>query len=69
MPKIALPILITHGTVDQLSSTKGNEMLYERINSKDKTLKLYDGFYHKIFNEPKGEQVFKDMETWLIAHI
>jgi len=69
MPKIALPILIMHGTVDRLSDPKGSELLYERVSSKDKTLKLYDGFYHEIFNEPKREQVFKDVETWLVAHI
>jgi alpha-beta hydrolase superfamily lysophospholipase len=44
-------------------------MLYKRVSSEDKILKLYDGFYHEIFNEPKREQVFKDMETWLVAHI
>jgi len=69
MPRIVLPILIMHGTVDRLSDPKGSEMLYERDSSRDKTLKLYDGFYHEIFNEPKREQVFKDMEIWLAAHI
>jgi len=37
-------------------------------NLQDKTLKLYNGFYHEIFNEPKREQIFKDMETWLVTH-
>ncbi|GAI84416.1 unnamed protein product, partial [marine sediment metagenome] len=35
----------------------------------DKTLKLYDGFYHEIFNEPGREQVFRDMEAWLDARM
>jgi acylglycerol lipase len=65
MPKIDLPILIMHGTADRLSNWKGSEMLYERVSSRDKTLKLYEGFYHEIFNEPGREQVFADMETWL----
>ena len=69
MPKIVLPILIMHGTADRLANPKGSEVLYERISSRDKTLKLYDGFYHEIFNEPEREQVFKDMETWLVTHI
>jgi acylglycerol lipase len=69
MPKIVLPILIMHGTADRLASPKGSEVLYERVSSRDKTLKLYDGFYHEIFNEPEREQVFKDMETWLVAHV
>jgi len=69
MPEINLPILIMHGTADQLSNPEGSQMLYERVGSKDKTLKLYDGFYHEIFNEPEREQVFADMETWLAAHV
>jgi len=69
MPKIVLPILIMHGTADRLSNPKGSEVLYERVSSRDKTLKLYDGFYHEIFNEPKRKQVFKNMEMWLVAHI
>ena len=69
MPQINLPILIMHGTADQLSDPEGSRMLYERVGSKDKTLKLYEGFYHEIFNEPEREQVFADMEAWLAAHV
>jgi alpha-beta hydrolase superfamily lysophospholipase len=35
------------------------------ISSADKTLKIYDGLYHEIFNEPERDQVFGDMQTWL----
>ena len=69
MPEINLPILIMHGTADQLSNPEGSQMLYELAGSKDKTLKLYEGFYHEIFNEPGREQVFADMETWLAARV
>ena len=69
MPEINLPILIMHGTADQLSDPEGSRLLYERIGSTDKTLKLYEGFYHEIFNEPEREQVFADMEAWLAAHV
>ncbi len=69
MPKICLPILIMHGTADRLSDPIGSETLYQRVSSPQKTLKLYDGFYHEIFNEPGHEQVFTDMEAWLTARI
>jgi len=69
MPDIKLPILIMHGTVDRLSDPEGSRMLYERVSSTDKTLKLYEGFYHEIMNEPGREQVFEDMETWLSKHL
>ena len=67
MSKIYLPILIMHGTADRLSDPRGSEILYDRVSSRDKTLKLYDGFYHEIFNEPGREQVFADMEAWLVV--
>ena len=69
MLKIALPILIMHGTADRLVDPAGSKILYEKVGSEDKTLKLYDGFYHEIFNEPGREQVFEDMERWLVTRL
>ena len=69
MPEITLPVLIMHGAADRLSDPGGSKMLYELVSSKDKTLKLYEGFYHEIFNEPRREQVFADMQAWLTARI
>ena len=69
LPKIRLPMLIMHGAADRLSDPKGSKILYERTSSIDKTLKLYDGFYHEIFNEPECERVFADMEAWLLTHV
>jgi len=43
--------------------------LYARVSSRDKTLKLYEGFYHEIFNEPECEQVFADVEAWLATRV
>ncbi len=43
-------------------------MLYESAGSEDKTLKLYDGLYHEVFNEPERDLVLKDVEIWLEAH-
>ena len=64
-----LPILIMHGTSDRLSEPGSSQLLYDQVSSQDKTLKLYQGFYHEIFNEPGQEPVLADMETWLSAHI
>ena len=68
MLRISLPILVMHGTADRLSDPRGSEKLYDRAGSEDKTLKLYDGFCHEIFNEPGREQVFGDMEAWVEGH-
>jgi len=69
MPKIKLPILIMHGAADKLSDPEGSKTLYQKASSKDKTLKLYDGFYHEIFNEPEHKKVMADVEAWLNKHL
>ncbi len=69
MEKISLPILIMHATDDQLSNPDGSTALYDRVSSEDKTLKLYDGLYHEIFNEPEHIQVLADMEAWLSQRV
>ena len=66
---ITLPVLIVQGGVDRLVEPANAQMLYERIGSPDKTLKVYDGLYHEVFNEPERGQVLGDVEAWLQAHI
>ena len=67
--KLSLPILIMHGTADRISDPSSSRMLFDGDGSKDKTLKLYEGFYHEIFNDPDRRQVFSDMEDWLKRHV
>jgi acylglycerol lipase len=69
IPLIELPILVMHGTADRLSNPQDSEMLCKEVASQDKTLKLYEGFYHEIFNEPGHEQVLADIDSWLKAHL
>jgi len=68
MEAIKLPLLIVHGTADRLADPEGSRQLYKRAESKDKTLKLYDGFYHEVMNEPEKERVLGDIVNWLEKH-
>ncbi|MGF1473611.1 MAG: alpha/beta hydrolase [Rubrobacteraceae bacterium] len=63
--EITLPILILHGTDDQVTNPRGSERLFELAGSEDKQLKLYDGLYHEILNEPEQERVLEDIVGWL----
>jgi alpha-beta hydrolase superfamily lysophospholipase len=69
METVSLPLLILHGTADRLTDVEGSRQLYARACSKDKTLKLYEGFYHEILNEPEKEQVMNDVVQWLDARL
>ncbi len=67
--RITLPILLLQGGADKLVDPAGAQMLFETVGSSDKTLKLYEGLYHEIFNEPERDQVLGDMEKWLDSHL
>ncbi|HCW75158.1 MAG TPA: alpha/beta hydrolase [Candidatus Marinimicrobia bacterium] len=67
--KLIIPTLIMHGTADRLADPNGSRILYEKALSSDKTLKLYDGFYHEILNDPEKQRVLDDMLSWMESHL
>ncbi|MEW6188325.1 MAG: lysophospholipase [Thermodesulfobacteriota bacterium] len=67
--QIQLPILIMAGNDPLVTDGIRSRALFERIGSKDKTLKLYDRLRHEIFNEPEYKEVLADMEEWLTGHL
>ncbi len=66
--RITLPVLLVQGSADGLVDPTGAPMLYEKISSPDKTIKIYDGLYHEVLNEPERDQVLSDIEQWLKSH-
>ncbi len=62
---ISLPMLLLHGGADAMASPEGSRFLHQHISSADKTLRIYPGLFHEIFNEPEKEQVFGDIDSWL----
>jgi alpha-beta hydrolase superfamily lysophospholipase len=67
--KITLPIMLVQGSADRLVDPAGSQMLYEAVSSADKTIRIYDGYYHEVFNEPEHSKVLHDVEIWLEAHL
>ena len=65
MEDFELPLLIVHGTADLLVPIAGSEELHRRAQSSDKTLKLYEGLYHEVLNEPERLDVLGDIADWL----
>ncbi|MCE7981631.1 MAG: lysophospholipase [Caldilinea sp. CFX5] len=63
------PLLIVHGAADRLTNPEGSKQLYARAGSTDKTLKLYDGLYHEVLNEPEQEQIMAEIVAWLDKRI
>jgi len=64
---IAQPLLILHGTGDRITAPQGAQQFYQQAGAADKTLKLYDGLYHNLLEEPEKERVIADVLGWLNA--
>jgi alpha-beta hydrolase superfamily lysophospholipase len=65
---IKIPVLIMHGTADGLTSHEASKSCSE--NSGDNvTLKLWDGFYHELHNEPEKDEVFSYITGWLLKNV
>jgi alpha-beta hydrolase superfamily lysophospholipase len=67
--KITLPILLLHGGEDVMTSPEGSRFLCDHVSSTDKTLKIYPGLFHEIFNEPERVEVLTDVLNWSEARL
>jgi len=65
--RLTLPLLVMHGGADRLVPPASGKMIYARAGSQEKTLKLYEGFYHELFNEPRADRAraLEDLRAWL----
>lgn len=66
---LKLPLLVLHGGEDRLATPAGGQLVYDRASSADKSITIYDGLYHEIFNEPEQQAVLDDVVTWLDKHV
>jgi len=62
--QITLPLLLLHGGADVMASPEGSRFLYEHVSSADKTLEIFPGLFHEIFNEPEHEAIFATVLEW-----
>jgi acylglycerol lipase len=68
-PRITLPVLILHGTLDKNAKPSGSQLFYDMAGSADKTLKLYEGSFHDLLNDLDKEVVMADIKSWLNARL
>jgi acylglycerol lipase len=65
------PLLIMHGQADKIAYSRGSEDFAKLVGAggREVTLKLWDGLYHEVHNEPEKEEVFQYMIAWLDKHV
>ena len=66
--EMKLPVLIQHGAQDKLIPVEPNRAVYAALGATDKTVTIYEGLYHEIYNEPEHARVIDDLMAWLETH-
>lgn len=67
--EIELPIILQQSGEDLILIPEENKKFFDRIASKDKTWKLYEGLYHEPFEDEGGAEFLADMMSWLDARV
>jgi len=66
--QLRLRVLAQHGTADRLVPLAGVQPVYQRLGPQRlRTLRIYEGLYHEIYNEPEREAVLADLLSWIEA--
>lgn len=66
--EISASLLIMHGTGDRITSPRGSQEFAALVPGKS-TLKLWDGLYHEVHNEPEQDEVLAFMIDWIDAQL
>jgi alpha-beta hydrolase superfamily lysophospholipase len=66
--EFSTPLLLMHGAADRLTYPRGSQE-YAALVPGECTLKLWDGLYHEIHNEPEQNEVFAFMIDWLNSQL
>jgi alpha-beta hydrolase superfamily lysophospholipase len=64
-----VPTLMLHGAADPICLAEGARQFASQTPAGVVEYNEYPGLYHEIHNEPEREQVFGDLEAWLIQHL
>ena len=66
--ELKTPLLLYHGTADQLTSHDASKQFTADAKGADVTFRSLEGFYHESHNEPEREELFKMILDWIAAH-
>nr|ABB79946.1 lysophospholipase [uncultured bacterium pES01019D12] len=64
-----LPILMMHGTSDNLNLASGSQNFIAGVSFPDKSLYLYPDCLHELHNDLEKEKVLTDLTDWILNHV
>jgi len=67
--KLTLPCLVMVGSGDGIVDPSATRDFFGTIASSDKTLKVYEGLYHEVLNEPEKDGILREISAWISARV
>jgi alpha-beta hydrolase superfamily lysophospholipase len=67
--EFSYPLLIMHGTGDDITSHESSQEFAEKAGGGDITWKSWEGLRHEIHNEPEKTEVIATMINWVEARL
>jgi predicted dienelactone hydrolase len=64
----SLPLLMLHGTHDEIAVMGDAQAFFEKVGSSDKVFRAYAGSYHELHDDLNHDQVLADLTAWLETH-
>lgn len=68
-PLLTAPVFILHGGAHKVTRPGGSQFFYDTVGTKDKTLKIYEGYAHDLLNDVGKEAVMADITGWIDKHL
>ncbi|WP_345811246.1 lysophospholipase [Paraburkholderia sp. PREW-6R] len=62
---LRVPVLVYHGTADQLTEPDGSRAFGEHVGSPDRTLTMYEGSFHETMNDLDRDRVIDEVIEWI----
>eukprot|EP00118_Oscarella_pearsei_P026177 m.309552 g.309552 ORF g.309552 m.309552 type:complete len:287 (+) comp46916_c0_seq1:46-906(+) len=71
LAEIEFPFIVLHGENDQLALKAGSQLLLEKAQSEDKTLKMYPEMGHTLLHELEEDsrKVLQDIVDWVLSRL
>jgi len=68
---LGMPVFMQVAGDDHLVNARSSRQFFGKLTHEDKTLQIYDGMYHEIYNEQEDQKkrVLDDLEVWLEKHL
>lgn len=67
--ELSLPLLLLHGSEDAKAPPSGSEYLHGHVGSSDKTLQVFEGYYHDLINDHGHAIVREKTCQWIEAQL